>query len=111
MTYIAILEIHSLNKGYFVGEYESEQEANLFLTRFEEFQKYEFEFETIPDEIIDGFIQYSITGEDYFAGNTQNYMDRNSVLDGQLTLQVVRCNAKFDFNQFITERNGELILW
>jgi len=111
MTFIIIIEIHSLKRGYFIGEYESEQDANLFLTRFEEFQKYEFEFETIPDEIIDGFIQYSITGEDFFAGNAINYIDINTVSDGQLTLQVVKCKSQFYFNQFIKERNGNLILY
>jgi len=110
MTYITIIEIHSLNRGYFVGEHKREQDANLFLIRFEEFQKYEFEFDSIPVERIDGHIQYSITGEAYFAGNTNNYMDRNSVSDGQLSLHVVRCNSQFDFNQFVKERNGNLIL-
>ena len=109
MTYITIIEIHSLKRGYFAGEHKSEQDANLFLIRFVEFQKYEFEFDIIPNEMIDGYIPYSITGEDYFAGNTENYMDSNSATDGQLTLQVVKCKSQFDYNQFVKERNGNLI--
>lgn len=110
MTFITIIEIQSLKRGYLVQEYEHEEDANLFLTRFEEFQKYEFEFDPILTKLIDGCVQYSITGEDYFAGNTINYMDRNSVTDGELTLQVVRCTSQFDFDQFVRERNGNLIL-
>lgn len=110
MKYIAIIEIHSLKRGYFVGEYETQQEANSFLERFEEFQKYEFDFDSIPPQMIESYIPYDITGEDYFAGDTENYMDRNSTSDGQLTLQVVKCKSQFDFDQFVRERNGSLIL-
>lgn len=110
MTYIAIIESYSLKRGYFVKEYETQQEANSFLERFEEFQKYEFNFDSIPPKMIESCIPYDIIGEDYFAGDTENYMDRNSTTDGQLTLQVVRCKLQFDFDQFVKERNGPIIL-
>jgi len=110
MNYIVIIEIHSLKRGYFVSAFETEKDANSFLNRFEEFQKYEYNFDMIPEKIIEGYISYSITGEDYFAGITNNYMDRNTTSDGQLTLQVLSCKCQFDFDQFVNERNGHLAL-
>lgn len=106
MSYIVIIEIHSVKKGYLVGEYENEQDAKMSLKNFEEFLTLELVIDLL--KLLENYTSYSIIGEDYFAGDTENYMDRYSTSGGQLTLQIIRCKSQFDFEQFVKERNGSL---
>lgn len=106
MSCIVIIEINSIKRGYFVGEYETEQDAKVFLLKNKG-----FEFASDLLKMLENYASYSIIGEDYFAGDTENYMDRYSASGDQLTLQIIRCKSQFDFDQFVKERNGRLRLF
>jgi hypothetical protein len=104
--FLLIAEFADKKIGFIIGIFEEENEARLLVDPvMKEFEAYSLNsLVEIPPYYYKKYQSYDFTGDEYFQ-SCKKYSDRYSSSNGDLTVNVIRFDGKFDFSAFLEYRN------